>query len=107
MIDYDPRRWKNTAFKRGYIYVMMYDEIRTVNALAHINGRVIDRRFYTNMARRGDKWYWGWVAFEEPLNLMDAMDAGLVPIFRDGRHNDTEETERNHQGSIHFEGNHR
>ncbi len=92
MIEYDPRRWKNISFRRGYIYLMKHDEIRTVNALSHINGKVIDRRFYTNMNRRGDKWYWGWIAFKEPLTLWDAMIAGLVPIFRDGDKHEVQTT---------------
>ena len=85
MMDYDPKRWHDISFKHGYIYLMKKDEVHTINALHHIHGRIIDRRFYTSMSRRGDKWYWGWIAFEKPLHLFDAMIAGLVPIFREGR----------------------
>lgn len=85
MIEYDPRIWHDTTFKKGFVYVMMFNEIRTINELSQIKARVIDRRIYTNRERRGNKWYWGWMAFEKPLNDYDAMCAGLVPIFKKRR----------------------
>lgn len=85
MIEYNPYDWHSTKLRRGYVYLMKYHEIRTIQLLAGIKIRVCDRRFYTRRSRRGDKWYWGWIAFVEPLPLWEAMNAGLVPIFKLGR----------------------
>ena len=85
MIEYNPHHWKNTSIRRGFAYVMMFNEIKTIQLLKGVKTRICDRRFYTNRKPRGDKWYWGWICFEKPLPLWDAMNAGLVPIFREGR----------------------
>ena len=62
--------------------MMMYNEIKTIQLLKGVKTRICDRRFYTNRKQRGEKWYYGWICFEKPLDLYDAMIAGLVPIFR-------------------------
>ena len=82
-MDYDPRRWRSLRMRNGFVYLMMFDESRTIQYLRKLHVRVIDRRFHTTMQQRGDKWYWGWVCFEKPIDLYDAWEAGLVPIFRE------------------------
>ena len=69
--------------RNGFVYLMMFDESRTIQYLRKLHVRVIDRRFHTTMQQRGEKWYWGWVCFEKPIDLYDAWEAGLVPIFRE------------------------
>lgn len=81
MIDYNPAHWRSTRIRRAYVYLMKFNEIRTIQALKPVKCRIADRRFYLNMSKRGDKWYWGWIAFTKPLHPWDAMEAGLVPIF--------------------------
>lgn len=82
MIDYNPAYWKSTRMRKCFVYLMRYDEIRTIQHLSKIKARVVDRRIYINMEKRGDKYYWGWIGFDKPIPLWDAMEAGLVPIFR-------------------------
>lgn len=83
MIDYDPSKWQSTRMRRCYVYMMQFDEFRTVNALKKLKIRIADRRFYKNPLKKGKRAYWGWIGFDEPLELLDAMECGLVPVFRD------------------------
>ena len=83
MIDYDPSKWKSTRTRRCYVYKMQFDEYRTVAALKKLKIRMADRRFYQNPLKQGKHVYWGWIGFEKPLNIYDAMECGLVPVFRD------------------------
>lgn len=50
-------------FKKKYIYMMRFPDIVTIQHISRIHKRVVDHR-------------------EEQLHLWDAMEAGLVPIFR-------------------------
>ena len=90
MMDYDPRKWRSLRMRNGFVYLMMFDESRTIQYLRKFHVRVIDRRFHTTMQQRGDKWYWGWVCFEKPIDLYDAWEAGLVPIFKTKTENKNE-----------------
>ena len=84
MMDFDPRKWKSTRIIRGYTYSMKYDAERTFKTLHGLKYRIVERRFFHQPSMWSDKYVWGWVKFEEPLPLWDAMEAGLVPIFRMG-----------------------
>ena len=83
MIDYDPRQWQSTRLHRGFNYMMMFDPDRTLEKLKGVKVRMCDRRFYKGRKQRGDKWYYGRMRFVQPLDLWDAMEAGLVPAFRE------------------------
>ena len=84
MMDFDPRKWKSTRIIRGYTYSMKYDAERTFKTLHGLKYRIVERRFFHQPSMWSEKYVWGWVKFKEPLPLWDAMEAGLVPIFRMG-----------------------
>ena len=69
-------------FVERYIYVMHNNPFYTCEKIANLDARCIDYRFWNQMRQRGDRWYWGWVVFNKEIPLWDAMDAGLVPLFR-------------------------
>lgn len=82
MMDYDPKRWKSTRMRNGFVYLMKKNELITIPKLRGIGARVIDRRFHLNPVDRNGRWYFGWICFDKPINEYDAMEAGLIPIFR-------------------------
>lgn len=84
MTDYDPSKWKSTKRGKRYNYLMRFNEESTIKILSGMKVRMIDRQFYKKMKKKGRSWYWGWIAFNDPLPLFDAMEAGLVPTFRTG-----------------------
>lgn len=69
-------------FKKKYIYMMRLPDIVTIQHISRIHKRIVDHRFWLTRYKRDDHWYYGWVAFEEQLHLWDAMESGLVPIFK-------------------------
>ena len=69
---------------KGYVYLMRKDELQTYRRILRLKGKLIDRRILTKPEPRGEINYWGWMRFDRPLPLYDAMEAGLVPIFREG-----------------------
>ena len=69
---------------KSFIYMMRYPKDVTVEHTSKLHRRIISHRFWFMRYQREKHWYYGWVAFEKPLPLWDAMEAGLVPIFRRG-----------------------
>lgn len=82
MMDIDPAKWKSTKLIRGYTYAMQHDQMLTLDKLTGIPCRIVERRFYHQPSMWHNKRVWGWIKFKEPLHLWDAMEAGLVPVFR-------------------------
>ena len=81
MMDVNPRAWRSTRMVRGFTYSMRYDPDKTLDKLQGIKYRVVDRRFYNQPSMWNAKLVWGWMKLREPLQLWDAMEAGLVPMF--------------------------
>ena len=75
---------KGLSLRRGYAYLMKKPKEDTMKALKGVKTRIADRKFYQKAYKKQTRWYYGWIAFTEPINTYDAMNAGLVPIFRDG-----------------------
>ena len=69
-------------FQKRFVYLMQFDERRTTQYLSKAHLRIVDRKFFNSLRKRGKKYYWGWVAFDKPISLYDAMEGGLVPSFR-------------------------
>lgn len=84
MMDFDPKKWRSTRMIRGYTYSMKNNSEYTLKRLAGVRYRIVERRFFHQPSMWSDKYVWGWVKFREPLPLWDAMEAGLVPLFRQG-----------------------
>lgn len=82
MMDFNPRKWRSTRMIRGYTYSMKHDAKQTLERLKGIEYRIVERRFFHQPSAWHDSIVWGWIKFKEPLQLWDAMEAGLVPIFR-------------------------
>lgn len=82
MMDYDPRIWQPTKMIPGYTYSMMYDKEFTLQKLTGTEFRIVDRRFYHHPSMCRDKLVRDWIKFRNPIPLWDAMEAGLVPVFR-------------------------
>ena len=82
MMDFNPRKWKSTRIIRGYTYSMKNDSERTLKKLKGIPCRIVERKFFHQPSMWHDKYVWGWVKFKEPIPLWDAMEAGLIPMFR-------------------------
>ena len=74
--DYDVRRWK-------FIYLMKFDETSTFQRLAKLKARIVDKNVWSQRYKKGDRWYYGWIILDRPLELFDAMEVGLIPIFRE------------------------
>ena len=72
-----------TYTRPGYIYVMRNNEECTINHLKGIGARIINKCFWHKRYPRNGQWYWGWVMFDRPIHLYDAMMAGLVPIYKE------------------------
>lgn len=67
-----------------FIYMMRCPKDFTVERISRMRRRIVSFRFWMSKFQRDKHWYYGWVAFEKPLPLWDAMEAGLVPIFKQG-----------------------
>lgn len=67
--------------KKKYVYMMQLPDLVTIEKVSALHKRIVSHRFWLNRYRRGKHWYYGWVAFDEPLDDWDAMESGLVPIF--------------------------
>ena len=68
--------------KKRFVYLMQFNEKRTLQYLSGLKLRIVERKFFRATRERGKHRYWGWVAFIEPIELFDVMEAGLVPTFR-------------------------
>ena len=73
MIDYNPRVWKNTRMIRGYTYNMLKPLEKTKAKLKGIRYKINDCLIYDRPYTQGDRLYYGWIKFDEKLNLFDAM----------------------------------
>lgn len=71
-------------FRKKFVYMMRFPHEFTTERISKIHRRIVAHRFWITRYQREKHWYYGWVAFENPLPLWDAMEAGLVPIFRMG-----------------------
>ena len=63
--------------KKRFVYLMQFNEKRTLQYLSGLKLRIVERKFFRATRERGKHRYWGWVAFTEPIELFDAMEAGL------------------------------
>lgn len=76
MADYETKKWK-------FIYLMKLDETSTIKRLAELKARIIDKSVWSQRYKKGSRWYYGWICLDKPLELFDAMEVGLIPIFRE------------------------
>lgn len=64
-----------------FVYMMKKPEFVTTRHIRQMHRRIVSHRFWNKRYKRGRWWYYGWVAFDRPIEDYDAMEAGLVPIF--------------------------
>lgn len=64
--------------RKGYIYLMQKDINSTLRALWKLKPKIVEKRV---LKEKSEDNYYGWIRFPRPIPLLDAMDAGLVPIF--------------------------
>lgn len=84
MTDYNPRQWKNTTMIGGYTYNMLKPLDKTKEKLKGIPYKINDCRVYDRAySQYGEKPIFGWLKLDRTLELFDAMEAGLVPVFRE------------------------
>lgn len=83
MMDYNPSKWRSTRRTTGYVYSMKYDSAVTLKHLSKTGSRIRDRRFFHQPSIWHGKRVYGWVSLDRPMQLFDAMEAGLVPMFRE------------------------
>ena len=67
-----------------YIYLMKHEREKTVKDL---NGmaRILDIRQWYRKYPRGNRLYWGWVVLDHPIELLDACDIGLMPVYKESQ----------------------
>lgn len=83
MIDYNPRMWKNTSITKGYTYNMLKPLDKTKEMLKNVPHKINDCKIYERAySQNGERPIFGWIKLDRTLDLFDAMEAGLVPVFR-------------------------
>ena len=82
MTDCVPSIWQSTKLKAGYKYYMLKPEVATRDALKAVKNRIRDIKIYMRPYPVGTRKYYGWIKLAEELELLDAMEAGLVPVKR-------------------------